>query len=318
MKQFYNKYNYWFKWIFSISLLIYIFYKIDINSFLKSFSLVPWWYFPLAITLKFILQLLATYRWNLLLPEHSFIELLRLNLISQYYMFLLPSSITADVAKITQADSKNKGKSHIASGLLIDRIIGFMILVILIIYSLLNINHYQLNIFLPFLLVIFICLFLGFILLYTSLSMKIIHLIEKLNFHKKFYVKQFLNGIKVLLNGIQTYIKQPKLLLKLFVLAFFFQFFLACTYLISDFIFEFNLSVWNYIVVSGLTQIMTLMPLGIAGIGIKDLSFITIMFYFGINNEKSMASVLVGYPIMLFFVFIGWIISLKKTVKKNS
>jgi hypothetical protein len=290
-------------------LLLFIFYKIDFDSFLKSFDLVPWWYFPFSIIVTLLIQLLATYRWNLYLPEHSFKELFRLNLISQYYMFLLPSSITADVAKIAQTDTKNKSKSHIASGLLLDRIIGFMILLSLTLYAFFKIDRQFLNAFLPVIVSVLACLFACFMLLYTTFYMKIIHVVENIQIIKNSFLKRFLVSLKDVVNGLQTYIRQPQLLIRIFTITFLFQLVIAASYLIADFIFEFHLSIWHYIIVSGLTQIVVMFPLGIAGIGIKDLSFLSIMFYFGIAKEKSLVLSVVSYPIVLFYVILGWILS---------
>ncbi len=314
MKQFYSKYKYWFKWFFSISLLLFIFYKIDFDSFLKSFDLVPWWYFPFSMIITLIIQLLATYRWNLYLPEHSFKELFRLNLIGQYYMFLLPSSITSDVAKIAKADTKNKSKIHIASGLLLDRIIGFMVLLLLTSFSLYKINHHQLNAFLPYTILFFTCLFFGFLLLYTSFFIKIIQAIENIKFIKQSFLNSFLNNLKDLVNNIKLYINQPKLLIMIFTITFLFQLVIAASYLLADFIFGFNLSLWHYVIISGLTQIVVMFPLGIAGIGVKDFSFVVIMGYFGILNAKALAFNFIGYPILLVFVILGW--SLSVVIKK--
>jgi hypothetical protein len=292
--------------------LLFIFYKIDFDSFLKSFDLVPWWYFPFSIIITLIIQLLATYRWNLYLPEHSFKELLYLNLISQYYMFLLPSSITADVARITQVDTKNKGKIHVASGLLLDRIIGFLALLFLTAYSLFKINHHQLNAFLPYTILFFTCLFFGFLLLYASFFIKIIQAVENIKFIKQSFLNSFLNNLKDLVNNIKLYLNQSKLLIMIFTITFLFQLVIAASYLLADFIFGFNLSIWHYVIISGLTQIVTMFPLGIAGIGVKDFSFVVIMGYFGILNEKSFVVSIINYPILLFYVFLGFVLIFKK------
>ena len=61
---------------------------------------------------------------------------------------------------------------------------------------------------------------------------------------------------------------------------------------------------------------LVLLPIGIGGVGIKDVSFVSMMGILGIASEKVIAATLIGYPIVLLFVFVGWMISLRYNDRK--
>ena len=136
MKNFYQKYKYWLKWIFSLTLIVCVFYKVDFNALQDGFKLITWWYYPISILFFILLQLISTKRWKLFLPNNKFKELLKLNFIAQYYAFIIPSSITGDVTKAVQVNKNNNSNSNIISGLIIDRWIGFICLIGIVVVAL--------------------------------------------------------------------------------------------------------------------------------------------------------------------------------------
>ena len=314
MKNFYQKYKYWLKWIFSLTLIICVFYKVDFNALQDGFKLITWWYYPISILFFILLQLISTKRWKLFLPNNKFKELLKLNFIAQYYAFIIPSSITGDVTKAVQVNKNNNSNSNIISGLIIDRWIGFICLIGIVVVAL----HYcQVPLFKKFLfpvLLSFVLLTFSFLLLYTPFYVSFLNLISRWPICSSNKINKILLFLSDTVSNMKNYVINYKLLFNVFLYSIIFQLLLAMSYLPLNYIFQFHLSLSDYVLISGITQVLVLLPIGIGGVGIKDVSFVSMMGVLGIASEKVIAATLIGYPIMLLFVFVGWILSLKVTV----
>ncbi len=313
MKNFYQKYKYWLKWIFSLTLIICVFYKVDFNALQDGFKLITWWYYPISILFFILLQLISTKRWKLFLPNNKFKELLKLNFIAQYYAFIIPSSITGDVTKAVQVNKNNNSNSNIISGLLIDRWIGFICLIGIVLLAL----HYcEVPLFKKFMfpvLLSFVLLTFSFLLLYTPFYVSCLNLIGKWPICSSNKILLFLSDT---VSNMKNYVINYKLLVNVFLYSIIFQLLLAISYLPLNYIFQFHLSLSDYVLISGITQVLVLLPIGIGGVGIKDVSFVSMMGILGIASEKVIAATLIGYPIMLLFVFVGWMISLRSHDRK--
>ncbi len=310
MKNFYQKYKYWLKWIFSLTLIICVFYKVDFYSLQDGFKLITWWYYPLSILFFILLQLIATKRWKLFLLDNDFKELLKLNFIAQYYAFIIPSSITADVTKAIQVNKKKNSNSIIISGLIIDRWIGFICLIGIVVVAL----HYcQVPLFKKFLfpvLLSFVLLTFSFLLLYTPFYVSFLNLISRWPICSSNKINKILLFLSDTVSNMKNYVINYKLLFNVFLYSIIFQLLLAISYLPLNYIFQFHLSLSDYVLISGITQVLVLLPIGIGGVGIKDVSFVSMMGILGIASEKVIAATLVGYPVLLLFVLLGWIFTL--------
>ncbi len=147
MISWYQKNAYWIKWIISISLLIVIFIKIDIDYFYKAFTIVGWQYYVFLIIISLVLQLISALKWQFFLPDHSFVELFKLCLISFFYSFLLPSSLTGDATRAIKTDKKDKGNTVVFTSIFFDRWLGLYSIIIIMLVSFLFISLKSLMIF---------------------------------------------------------------------------------------------------------------------------------------------------------------------------
>jgi uncharacterized protein (TIRG00374 family) len=310
LKQLYQKYKYWLKWIFSIALLIVVFYNVDASKVINNFKLVPWWYYPTSFLIAMLLLVIATIRWRFFLPEKPFSELFKLNLIGIYYAFILPSSVTGDVAKVVQIKEPTNGKTYVAAGLIIDRLIGFLSMTLLLIPSIL---FCKLAIFYPFLnYVIALAIFLMILLflLYKKIASTIFNVLINLLKIKSKKINALLSTFTKLIISTETVMKENKKLSYVFIVAILFQFINAASFLVTDVVFNFNLSFWHYALFACIMQVIVLLPLSIGGIGLKDISLVTLLGLSGITNEKALSVSLVGYIIIILTCLVGLVVNI--------
>jgi uncharacterized protein (TIRG00374 family) len=277
---------------------------------ISNFKLLPWWFYPASFIVAMVSQVIATIRWRFFLPEKSFSELFKLNLIGIYYSFILPSSITGDVAKVLQIKEPAKGKSHVVAGLIIDRLIGFFSMTLLLIPAILL---SKLAIFYPFLIYVIalaVILLLALILFYFRIASSIFNKIMrclKINSQK---INTLYTTLAQLIIGIENLMRENKKLFYVFLCALFFQLFNAATFLITDVVFIFNLSFWHYALFASIIQVIVLLPLSIGGIGLKDVSLVALFSLSGINKETALTASFSCYPIFITLILLGFLVSI--------
>jgi hypothetical protein len=75
-------------------------------------------------------------------------------------------------------------------------------------------------------------------------------------------------------------------------------------------------SVVDCIVVSAISQLASTIPIGIAGIGPRDLSIVGFATALGAKPSNVVASLFAGYPVILMIVFVGLWLDAKADAQK--
>jgi len=280
--------------------------------------MVPWWFYPVSFLIAMLLQVIATIRWRFFLPEKSFAELFKLNLIGIYYSFILPSSVTGDVAKVLQIQEPTKGKTNIVAGLIIDRLIGFLSMTLLLIPAIIL---SKVAIFYPILyyvIALAVLLLLTLLSFYFKLASTIFESLTKRLKIKSGKINLLISKCGELTLDIETLMKENKQLVYVFIFALMFQIINAAAFLLSDTIFNFNLNFWHYALFASMMQVIVLLPLSIGGIGLKDVSLVALFSLAGIDSSSALLASLIGYPIFLLIVLIGLYFSFSIKLTKKT
>jgi uncharacterized protein (TIRG00374 family) len=310
VKAIWNRYKYWIKWIFSLGLLAIFFFKVDWHVLGESIKMVTWWYYPVVILLSIVNQTIAALRWRLFLPEHKFDELLRLNFIGLFYAFALPSTITGDVARVIQIDKKGKGTTPVLAGVFLDKILGLLALLFLVLIAIFITEIEAYRAFLWPVVIVTMALLTVYLLFYTKLYPTILSLILRAGLSRISWFNNKMPHFQSLIQNVSTFAHQFKIVASSFILAILFQITILLSYLALDYLFHFQLNIFDYFIISGITQLLMLLPLGIGGVGMKDVSNIVMLGFAGIATERALAASLVGYPALLAIVATGYFLSL--------
>jgi uncharacterized protein (TIRG00374 family) len=280
--------------------------------------MVPWWFYPVSFLIAMLLQVIATIRWRFFLPEKSFAELFKLNLIGIYYSFILPSSVTGDVAKVLQIQEPTKGKTNIVAGLIIDRLIGFLSMTLLLIPAIIL---SKVAIFYPLLyyvIALAVLLLLTLLSFYFKLASTIFEALTKRLKIKPGKINLLISKCAELTLDIETLMKENKQLIYVFIFASIFQVIFSASFLVTDIIFNFHLSFWHYALFASMMQIIVLLPLSIGGVGLKDVSLVALFSLAGIDSSSALSASLIGYPIFLLIVLIGLYFSFSIKLTKKT
>jgi glycosyltransferase 2 family protein len=298
MKALIKKHAYWLKWVFSLGLLIVVLLKIEWSTLGSALLLVSWWYYPFALLLVLFAQVLATWRWWLFLPDDRFWTLFRFNLIAQFYAFSLPSTLSGDVMKVVHIHDKKRSASYYAATVFVDKIIGLLALFIFLTFATFNssIDFFQ-DIF-NLSLVLSLALTALLIVIATNSSSNL--LLRMLHF---FRLKQFDSFIQATAEMISKWQK----LFSSLILAFIFQVITIFVFSLCEIFLEMDLNFKDYLICVTTVQVVSMFPFTVGGIGLKDVSFVFLLSFYGVEKEMALALSFINYPLLLILVFLGYL-----------
>lgn len=252
----------------SIACLWYVSGKIDFAKAGAALKAANWFYLFLALIAFILSKLIAAFRLNIYfrninihLPEKQNI---RLYWQGMYYNLFLPGSISGDAYKVVQLTKKyGVPYKKTTTAVLLDRFSGLLGLgLILAVYSLLVLDK-------P--------LFIAGIVAGAVAAVIILYLVIR------FYLKEFTSSFfPTLLLGTAVQVCQ-----------------VICAYLIMASL-GIPAHVTEYIFIFLVSSVVSVLPLTVGGIGIREVVFLEGSKYFGLMNETSVIISLLFYLITLF------------------
>lgn len=286
--------------IFITFLILYlIFLKIDFRNFSLVSSRISYFYILLAFLVYFLQFLISTIKWQKLVEffgvKLNFYFYLKFNFISLFYATIMPGGLIAgDLIKGYKIFKISKDRKIIMNSILMDRMTGFLGLIILIISLFflflrsLKFPNYPKMVLIAVFLLLLIIVFLIF-------SKKIINYLFKI-------VKRVFPKSEILLEKvsktINTYSDNPALLI--FAILIGILIYLVntiCVYLTAMAI-GINVSFINILAVNCLANFAVIVaPITFSGFGIREGSFIYFLSFAGVAKE----------PVLILSLVLGFI-----------
>lgn len=298
----------------SLILLGLLLHSVDLDRVSQYLKQLPLWYFVAASALHAGILILATVRWWLLIPGGSLWRLLLIGFGSQHIAFLLPSSITTDAIRLyaTKGDRGGIGRSLVV--VFWDKVSGFAALLICLGVStwFVKFPNFDINrdsqAYLALIAnsvgLLMVCAVLtpfGPQIL-VGLAIRIVKIFPLLQRR----LPNVIGSIRE--SSIDLSKMKLRIQLNLF-LAFAYQMLVACGYLLIATVFNQHVTLPQAIWASSAMQVLMLVPLGIAGLGLKDVSLVAVLGLLGFSSEVALSASLAGYPVVVVFALGGWLIS---------
>lgn len=126
--------NILFRWLISIALIVYVFYKVDINRLWQTISQADWFYFGLSIALTPVLIFLSSWKWQVILRAQgiraSGWKLFWLYMVGYFFNTVLPTNVGGDIVR-AYALGKSTGENAKAfASVFIERFTGLTALIL--------------------------------------------------------------------------------------------------------------------------------------------------------------------------------------------
>lgn len=288
----------------TLGLLILLFWRTDLGvvaATLRELTVGRW-------LLNFLLFLagcmIAAAKWRALLPDQKFAALLRLNFIAQYYSILLPGQVVGEAIKTYRLGKGRVDAERIAASVIIDRITGFLGLLLIAAWGIsLSDAAMKKEILLTlsgaFLLLI-LCLFSS----HLSAWARLWNAVEKVGPRCARFAGQF----RRLFDAWQAYVETPGLMLISILMGALYQLVAIWINFRIGHALGIQISFFDWCWVFGIVSIVVTFPFTVAGIGLREGSFIGALSLLGASPERALAHSFAVFSLILAGAAIGGMI----------
>lgn len=258
-----------------MGIFIYIIYSVGIDSLINVFKNVKFFWVLILVLISFIVIILQTYKWDLILKKQNinlkFYSLFKIQMISLLYGAITPGRL-GSLIKINYLKKKiDKNYGETSSSVILERIIDFLVLFLFALFGAFLLINYYANLFLELLIIILIIIFGG---LFIFLKRERTRFFLKY-FHKHFVPKKYREKVSELFHSFYDGIISPKYLVKPFIVS------LAVWFLIFSqaYVAALALSVthipyYYFLGLFPLASAVGLIPITVSGMGTKEAALI--------------------------------------------
>lgn len=292
------------RFIVSASLIIFVFSKIDIKNFLNSLKEANISLLLFSLSLHFVGALLGSSRWNVLLKSYGIEvpqrELYRLYMIGSFFNTFLPTSVGGDAVRMLKVSSLTEKRAQAVTSVFIERFIGMFVLYIISFFSYAFYFKFreEKELLLAILLLLFVSIaFVLFIL--SPVSEKIIKIIPSS------FLKEKLDKIHY---SLRYPVKEPLSLTKVILYTTFLQINVVIYFFIISMAIKIKLSIVYFFILIPIILTVTMLPITLGGIGLREGGFVFLFSKFGVSPEKALSLSILGYFISIIFAIFGGLI----------
>ncbi len=269
---------------------------------------INYWFIILSFIMYCIVILLCVIRWHLLLYTQmisvSFFYLIRSFLIGSFFNNFLPGSIGGNIYRIYDTSKiKNSSVVKAATVVLMDRLIGFMSSAIFLMATLafgflnnLNIGSMMQGrritnqMLIIFVIIIFIILLSLMLVLLFPDFFKLGRIFKKIKF-----LHRWKDKFKQIYDALIRFRKFKSIILLAIGLSFILQFVYALVYYFAGYALGINeLSLLTVVFITQISIVITMLPISIGGIGVREGIFVVLAGAFGApRNIATIVSLIV-------------------------
>jgi uncharacterized protein (TIRG00374 family) len=289
---------FYLKIFLTVVLLGALFLRVDFASVLRAlgqFSARVW---IANAFLYFFCWIIATVKWKVLTPTVAFGKLLRLNFVGQYYSTLLPGQIAGEAIKAYRLGKGRADAEALAASVIVDKITGLAALLVVALAGLFAtrtaISPPVLWFFAAFGIVFSVAIF------WVAIGWT-----PKVFRAGASRFGTFRERAEKLWDSSRGYLRRPTALLLSTVFGIVFQ---LCAVLMNI-LFSRELGVtisfsdWCWLF--ALISLVGILPFTIAGLGLREASFVGVMALAGVSAEKALAMSLAIFGLLLAGAVVG-------------
>lgn len=301
------------KLIFSVVLIYFAFKKVNIMKLFEEIKKVPLWFVLINILISFFTLSTISLRWSLLLFSKLKIKnvliFIRANFLATFYSLFFPTVVAGEVLKWMVIDKEYPGtpRTKVLGSIILDRFIGFSVLVFLGLIS--AIVGEQMGLVIPtFVFGLLIVLFVVFLLIYFVIYyfdvfklLPNIHFLHKLDdafdLFKNRNKGQILKCLLISLVGEVAWILQI--------------WFISLQ-------FGTNLGILAIFVFIPIISIILILPISIGGFGAREQLYLLFFSQVGSSNESILLmSTFLGILGVIMALFGGFLSLYNKEIKET-
>lgn len=289
--------------IFISAVLLYILaLKIPFKEILNALESAKFHFFFIALIITIVASVITTKKWQILLPNTSFLNLLKHNLLSVLYGIVLFGQLSGELVKTYRVSRNNADKATAAASVIFDKTTGIFALFLISLTTVPLTYSHAPWIFFPVLATILI----GIIVTLVSffLPLKYLHSFLAFTRFKTAILSRTASSIRSVAQSYQKY-GTKKTLIKTIALSLLYQLLLTVGFIIILKSFNASISFINALWVFSLVSILLFLPLSVAGLGIREGSMVYLLGVLSVPSDKALVASLALLAINIIMGFFG-------------
>jgi len=277
------------KIIVAVALLAWFLIKSDVGQIFEHLNKLPLGIFLLALAINLVFLILKAWRWSLLLPDFRLSGLVKLNFIGQLYAVISAGQFAGEAAKIYIMGKGQVYAGRVAMSVLIDKLSGIIGLLIMALLGLIFTSSA-----LP--------KSMSWTLTALALACLILIFSARLKFAYEYLTKllnrrlsrsvRFKKAFGILLNLLlawRDYSKKSKIIFFSVLTSLVLQIMLIGVYQLLGLGLGINISFWDWCWLTAVVGGLTVLPITIGGLGVREASLVGLLGYFTVAPEKALA-----------------------------
>jgi len=311
------------KVILSVGILVYLLSHVSLASFWKTLLDARHNYLILAFLLYIIGQVLSAYKWRLLAKtlgfRRKFKRFLAYYFIGMFFNLFFLGSIGGDVGKAYLLAGKRDSRMRAGYSILAERFTGGMALVTIAVIALisspsidiiplwLKLIHWvgvDVEISSPSIAVITWWLNIGLI----AACVAIWTLVLTLPLLLPFFPRLTTWASKIKLGDFAVYWSHPRRMALVLVISFCFQVINIMVFALIGMSLNLDVPLGYYFVIVPLVDLVSILPISISGIGVREGSYVGLLYLAGVETSQGLAFGLLGFLVVVAVSLLGGII----------
>ena len=297
------------KILFSFLLLVILLLMADLNALKNVFQKINLSIFVWLILIQFFALSLNTYKWKVFIPSLKFNQLLKFNLITFFYNMIVPGQGVGEVVKIYKMRSILPTE-EIVTSVILERVFSLFTALIVCGFGLYFSNY-------PYPEILMLSTVAGILLIILVLWVMKVSSLEFLRgrHYKVFSFKlsdkitglilKFSNNIRYSLTGFTVNVN--------FFLGVIAQLLNVSMVMLIGNSIGLDILFVDWCWVFSCIGIALILPISVAGIGVREGLFVMLVFQLGGKIEDGLAISLSLLIIQLFFALIGWLLDFRES-----
>lgn len=230
----------------------------------------------------FLVQLFNSIRWWMLLRSVqiplAFGHVFRLSLISIFSSNFLPSTIGGDLVRLLAVSVNVEKKEEAAASVIIDRLLGLISRLVLLPLSL------------PLL---------------VSASPEFLHAVSPVLLPGRTWIEKLKNQLKKIVGAFGFWLKHPQTLLSALLISWIGLTIYICGIWLVARELDIQVTVLNVAAVMGVTYFITLLPISLNGLGLRELGMVTLYAFYGATLEQATALAVITRVLVMMVSLLG-------------
>ena len=293
----------------STLLFVFILKKVDIEHLVTIFLSLKISYFFVALMLTLCEQIIFAYMWFILLRakgvRFSLSKIIYITFVSPFLGAFLPAGIGPELVKVQQLYKNNCRPLDSISSLFVLRVISLSSLFLMVIIGILSAPCLRFVINKTLYYTILFSSIFYFLILYLLFSKSFLQSLVKKIFKKSSFIHQ---KLKQLYDSIAAFRDHTKVIRVVFSLGMFVQIVRILLIYILSLALNLNISILYFIIFTPLITIVAILPISLAGIGVREGAFVYFFKFAGVSSTNAFTLSLAVFTLILCIVLIGGLI----------